>query len=254
MKFPRLAAALAALLVASGIAYAAPQSFPGGVNNLPLTHWMQGRDALETPYPTRWSSWFDDFTKYTAGDWVITTTEAGAGDATEALADADDGILLITNDVADNDLDFLQTVGELFTFESGKKFYFEARFKVNEVIQHDFFIGLQIRDTTALAVSDGVFFQSDDGDALLDFHSMSGSADSAATGVHTMVADTYVTVAFYYDGATSIQASVNNTVVATLTAVTPPTTELTVSFGTQAGEITNVKTMSVDYIWAAKER
>ena len=248
--------ALAAVLaLASGAAFAqAPTAFPNGFNNLPSTHWMASRDALAIPYDARWHVWFDDFTKYTAGDWVITTTEDGGNSATEALGDANGGTLVLTNDIGDNDLDFLQTVGELFTFASGKEMYFEARFKVVEATQNEFIIGLQVRDTTALAVSDGVFFQNDDGDTALDFHSMASSVDSAATAIHTMVDNTYITVAFYYDGGTTILAAVDDVVVATLSAVTPATTELTVSFGHQTGEATNVKVMTLDYILVAREK
>ena len=243
----------AVLALASGAALAqAPTNFSNGFNNLPSTHWMHGRSALPVPFPERWAGWYDGFTTYTSGDWVLTTVEAGGGSATEAITDADDGILLITNDSNEDDGDFFQTVGELFTFESGKEAYFEARFRINDVTQTDYVIGLQVRDTTPLAVTDGVYFQSDDADALLDLHSMASSVDTAATGVATLVDATYVTVAYYYDGATSIIAAVDNVVVATITA-TPPTTELTVSFGMQNGEAV-ADTMSVDYVWFAKER
>jgi len=35
--------------------------------------------------PDKVFSWFDDFVDYAAGDWTVTTTEAGSGDATEAV-------------------------------------------------------------------------------------------------------------------------------------------------------------------------
>ena len=229
-------------------------TFPQGLNDLPVTHWMQGRGALGIQYPPLWHVWFDDFDKFTAGDWVITTTEAGANSATEAIGDADGGVLVLTNDIADNDLDFLQSTAELFTVVVGKKLYFETRLKINEVIQVDAIFGLQVRDTTALAVSDGVFFQTDDGDALLDFHSMASSVDTAITGVHTLVADTFAKFAFYWDGVSSILVAVNDVVVGSLNNVVPPTTELTVSFGHQQGEATNAKILSIDYIFVAKER
>ena len=244
----RLVAALAALLALPGVAFAAPEAFPNGFNNVPATHWMRGRDVLEIPYPTRWVSWFDEFTKYTAGDWVVTEIS----DSTQALADADDGILLLTTLTTEDDAAHLQSVGELFTFESGKKAYFEARLRIGDATQSDFVIGLQVRDTTPLAVANGVVFQKDDGDARLDFHSMSGSVDTASTGVYTVVDNTYLTIAYYYDGGTNFQVAVNDTVVASVTA-TPPTTELTVSFGVQAGSAA-ADVLSLDYVWAVKER
>ena len=247
----RIAAFVAALLFCAP-ALAAPEAFPDGFNNLPSTHWMRGRDALAVPYPARWACWFDDFTKYTAGDWVITTTEAGGGDATEALSDADRGILLITNDSNDNDLDFFQTVAEMFDPVAGSEMYFEARLAVNDATQTDFFIGFGERDTTPLTTDDFMGFWKDDDDALLDFHSESDGVQSSSTALHTVVADTYITVAFYYTGSQFLVA-VDNVLVATTAAVTPSDEELTVSFGIQNGTGA-AKTMSVDYIWACKER
>jgi len=126
------------------------------------------------PDPTKWITYFNDFTEYVAGDWTITTTEAGSGDATEALASTSaGGLLLITNDDADNDLDFLQLKTEAFKFVAGKKTFFKSRFAVSDATQSDFVMGLQITDTTPLVVSDGVYFLKDDGDASLDFHVIS---------------------------------------------------------------------------------
>lgn len=144
-----------------------PTHFPSGVNTS-----VRGSTLYEMPATdwTRMHTYFNDFDTYVVGDWTITTTEAGAGSATEALGNADGGVLVITNDAADNDADFFQKVGESFKFVSGKKLWFKARFKVSDATQSDFVMGLQITDTTPLDVSDGVFFMKDDGDANLDFY------------------------------------------------------------------------------------
>lgn len=206
------------------------------------------------PSPASWHVFFDDFDKYAAGDWTITTTELGAGSATEALTDGDGGLLLITNDAADNDHDFFQTVGEGFLFATGKKLVFEARFKVSDATQSDFVMGLQIRDTTPLAVTDGVYFQKDDGDASLDFHVTKNSTSTSATAVTTVVSDTFITVGFAYNGVDEIKYFINGVHTGT-SAVTNLVDDeaLTVSFGIQNGEAV-AKTMTIDYILAAKER
>ena len=82
--------------------------------------WAGNTDATEykkdqpmfQPYPSdqTFYGYFNDFMTYNSGDWTITTTEAGSGDASEALTSGAGGQLLITNDNADNDLDFLQMV------------------------------------------------------------------------------------------------------------------------------------------------
>lgn len=230
---------------------AAPTRFPGGVTNVRATDPL---GMYGMPDPTKWHTYFNDFDTFVTGDWTITTTEAGAGSATEALTNADGGVLLVTNDDADNDADFFNKVGESFKFVSGKRAFFKARFKVSDATQSDFVIGLQITDTTPLAVTDGVYFQKDDGDASLDFHITKDSTSTSAAAIHTVVSDTYLTVGFYYDGKSSVEYSVNGTKVGTsATTNLPDDEELTVSFGIQNGEAA-AKTMSVDYIFASFER
>lgn len=198
----------------------------------------------------------NDFHTFAAGDWTITTTEAGAGSATEAIGDGSGGILVITNAAGDNDLDFFQSLGESFLFVSGKKLMFKARFKVSDATQSDFVMGLQITDTTPLDVTDGIFFQKDDGDALLDFHVEKDGTASDATGIFTVVDDTYLTVEFYYDGTVGgdIDYYVNGNILGSLPLTNvPDDEELAISFGIQNGEAV-AKVMTVDYIKAVQER
>jgi hypothetical protein len=231
-----------------------PARFTAGVTNAssdgPLAQFGM-------PDPTSWHVFFDDFDRYVVGDWTITTTEAGASSATEALADADGGVLLITNDAADNDADFFQKVGESFLLAAGKRAVFKARFKVSDATQSDFVMGLQVTDTSPLDATDGIYFMKDDGDANLDVYcrknATTGSTSAAA--IATVADDTYMTVAWAYDGKSSVKYFVNDVHKGTLDGSSTylPDTELTVSFGIQNGEAV-AKTMSVDYIFAAIER
>jgi hypothetical protein len=228
--------------------------FPNGVTNIgtgkPLSQFGM-------PDPTSWHVFFDDFDKFVVGDWTITTTEAGAGSATEALTDVDGGALLITNDAADNDADFFQKVGESFLMASGKKAMFKARFKVSDATQSDFVMGLQITDTTPLDATDGIYFMKDDGDALLDIYCRKDATtgSTSATGIATVVSDTFLSVGWYYDGKGNLYYFVDDVLKGKLDASSTylPDTELTISFGIVNGEAV-AKTMTVDYIFAAKER
>lgn len=222
--------------------------FQNGVNNREVGDIF---NSLPTMDPTRLHAFFDDFDAYLAGDWTV--TDVGA--ATQALADANGGRLLITNAGGGGNSSFLDKVGESFLFETGKKAFFRALIQVNDAVQSDFVVGLQITDPTPLAVTDGVYFRKDDGDALLDFVAIKNSVAVTAAGIATVVDATDLEVAFYWDGISRIWYGVNGSALGYIDpGVSLPDDEvLTVSFGIQNGEAVS-KTMLVDYIYAAMER
>lgn len=221
--------------------------FPNGVTNV-------GEDtifaAMGQLAPTKFHTYMEDFDYYTAANWTVTETQAGA---TQALTDGDGGLLLLTNSAADDDLVALQKVGESYRFAAGKKLWFEARLKVSDATQSDLTVGLQITDTSPLDVTDGVFFIKADGSTSVTLRVEKNNTASTAT-VGTMANDTFITLAFYYDGVSQVQYAVNG-VVGGAVAVTnlPDDEDLTVSFAVQNGEAV-AKTMTVDYIFVAKER
>lgn len=222
--------------------------FPNGVTNV-----GEGSPFADfvAPVPTLFHTFFEDFDYYTAADWTVTETDSGA---TEALTDGDGGLLLITNTAADNDLVSMQKVGESFRFEVGKKLFFEARFKVNDATQSDVAIGLQITDTTPLDVTDGVFFLKADGSTAFSLRVEKNNTATSTASVATLVDDTFIRLGFYYDGVSSIQYFVNG-VIGGASAVTnlPDDEDMTVTIAIQNGEAV-AKTMTVDYIFVAKER
>ncbi len=221
-------------------------NFENGVTNRRANNIFGNMAQLD---PTRFHNFFDDFDTYLAAQWVV--TEIGV--ATQVLTDGDGGLLLITNAAADNDSSFSQKVGESFTLEAGSKSYFRARYQVNLAVQCEHVMGLQDLDTTPLAASDGIWFQNDDGDDNLDFHHAIGSVQTSALDVFSLVDATELTVEWYFDGIDRIYYGVNGTVLGRLDPPNIVTTELTVSYGVQNGEAV-AKTMTLDYIFAAKER
>jgi hypothetical protein len=222
--------------------------FPNGVTNV-------GEDSpfadLSMPVPTLFHTYFEDFDYYAAGDWTVTETQAGA---TQALTDGDGGLLLITNTAADDDLVSLQKVGESFRFATGKKLFFEARFKVSDATQSDFVVGLQITDTTPLDVSDGVFFIKADGSTSVSLVVEKNNTATTTTSVATVANDTFIRLGFYYDGASAIEYFVNGVTRGTsVTTNLVDDEDLTPTFAIQNGEAV-AKTMTMDYIFVAKER
>jgi hypothetical protein len=238
-----------------------PTRFPAGISTE-----KKGKPLSEFGLPDPvgfWHQWYDDFNKYTVGDWIVTTTEAGTGSATEAINDEKNGCLKLTNAAGDDDLDFIQTASEIIKIDSTKLFVFKSKFKLSDVTQTEFVMGVQIKDTTPLSASDGIFFQKDDGDAYLDVYCQKDTSESkAAHAIATMSDDTYLEAAFAYDANQYITAYVDGAQVGQLdlksgsnAAVTDflPDTELCVSFGIQNGEAV-AKVMTIDYILAANER
>lgn len=236
---------------------ATPTRFTSGVSTVSKSNPL-GMFGL--PDPTEWHTFFDDFNTYTAGQWTVTRVGTTP---TEALTDVSGGALLLTMAATDNSSDELQKVGEGFLLASGKKAFFKARFKVSDATQSDFLIGLAVTDTTLLGavdgagVTDGIFFSKDDGDALLDVQVQKNATtgQTRSAGVHTVVDDTFLTVAWYFDGVSAVNFYVDDVQKATLDGSSTylPDTELTVSFAMMNGEAVS-KTMTVDYLFAAMER
>lgn len=209
---------------------------------------------LTKPDVTGFHEYWNDFDTYTAGDWVVTETQAGA---TQALTAGDGGLLLLTNSAADDDLVSLQKTPAAFSFTAGKKAFFKCRFKISDATQSDVVFGLQVVDTTPLDVTDGVYFLKADGAATVDFicRKNATTGSTSASAVATLVADTFIELAWYYDGVSKVAYAVDGTVKGTLDASSTylPDTVTTVSFAIQNGEAV-AKTMTVDYVYAAVER
>jgi len=210
---------------------------------------------LKAPAPHKYHSYFNDFDTYLASDWTITTTEAGTGTATEALADGDGGLLLVTNAAGDNDHDFFQLVKEGYKYEAGKQLAFNIRFKTSDATQTDIVAGLQLTDTTPLDVTDGIFFLKEDGSTSISFIVEKDSTQSTLTLPNALADDTFMTLGFVFDPKNQKFHVFQDNVLAGTVVNTnaPDDEELTVSFGVQNGEAV-AKTMTIDYVGAMKER
>lgn len=228
-------------------------SAPNGLNDVDSTGMW-----ASCPFPIRNTHvlYEEDFHKYTAGDWVVTETGTG----TRALANAANGILVITNAAADNDANFYQWAGgagavkEQWKFVVNKELFFEAIFKVSDVTQSDFIMGLQITDTTPLAVTDGVYFRKDDGDTDLDCVVIKDSTATTTTVASLLANDTYIKLGFHYNGSNAVKFYANNALIGTsVTTNLADDEELAISLGIQNGEAV-AKVLSVDKIKVVSER
>ena len=206
------------------------------------------------PDPTLFHQYFQDFDTYVAGDWTVTETDAAA---TQALTAGDGGLLLVTNTAADNDLVALQKNPAAWTFTAGKKTFFRCRFKVSNATESDLVFGLQVVDATPLDVTDGVYFLKADGstNVAIIARKNASTGSTTATAITTLANDTFIELGWCYDGQSTIAYEVNGTVLGSLDGSSSylPDTTCTVSFALQNGNAV-ARTMTVDYIFVAKER
>lgn len=225
--------------------------FPNGATNVAENHPYAD---MPSEYPAKFHTYFNDFDVYTAGDWVVTETDSNA---TEALTAGDGGLLLITNTAADNDLVALQKTPAAFLLTAGKRAYFEARLKVSNATQCDMVVGMQVVDTTPLDVTDGIYFLKADDAATVDVFCRkdASTGSTTAAAIATMVDDTYMTFAWFYNGVDAVYYAIDGVVKGHLDASSSylPDTTLTVSFALQNGSA-NARTATLDYLFARFER
>ena len=176
------------------------------IRDASLTHrWFDAFGPNIAKYVTSFTSLPADDTTTDPTEFVNTVVEVGAGTSTAVLADVAGGALLITTAGNENDGWSMQlgnpNSGEWCSFAAEYPTYFGVRFAINDVDQSDVFLGLAVTDTALLGgVTDGMYFRSVDGSAVLNFVMEKDSAEST-TAVATLADDTYITAEFLYSGS-----------------------------------------------------
>ncbi len=203
--------------------------------------------------PTKLHTYLNDFNLYNASDWIVTTIEAGAGSATQAIVDETGGVLELTNDDATLDQILLQSVNETFQFVAGKQLHFKARFKVLNFFRDSSVIGLQTRGTTTFITDDGVYFFSNANRSSTELSIKKDAQVVRQVLISPIPDDTFIELAFVYDGRSEIQYWFDDVKIGTLDIADLPTTELIISFGVR-NNATVSSVMSIDYIYIANER
>lgn len=229
---------------------AAPTRFPGGVTNVASTNPLGMFGMLD---PTQWHVYFNDFDEDIPSDWTETATSVGTGTSAGAITDADGGVLRITTAANEDDGLFLESPGESFKIEAGKRAFIKARFQVGDAIQSDLIVGLHSTDTTPLDATLRFAFISEDGSAALFFNVDDDTTDADSDTVATLEDDTWIEVAAYYDGKGSISLYADGVKVDTMTDVDVPGAEMAMGIGYLNGAA-GAETTDFDYIMVAKER
>jgi len=221
-----------------------------------LQHWFMSKTHR---YENDFYEWIpaSATSSATGQGWILTIVDTDTdGGASQAIEDTAGGVLALTVD--DNALDRvnLQLNAETFQLASGKPLFFETRFAVNcaAIANPTVIVGLCIKDTDLTGgMSDGAYFIKDNGDANLDFCCEKDSNESKAdTGVD-MADNTFITPAFYFDGAGNVTYYVNGTEIGTTSTYVPDDEALTVSFSQLNGEA-NANIFRIDYVKAIQVR
>lgn len=217
---------------------------------------------------------FEDVYDYVAGtNWTVTLVEAGSGEADPVLSlttAIKGGSLNLVGDTNDNDGSELDSKMEIFDLDAGDTLVFVANITTGtDVTQCDIGLGVGITDTTWLGdadeMSDGIFFEKNDGDASLDLvfakDVSDGSTDyTRKNALTTLVASTNYKLCFMVtldpnDSTVAlVTAYVNDVIVyrGQVTTDIPDDEGLCIKVGLQQGEATNLKTLQINSVGAAQ--
>jgi len=192
--------------------------------------------------PDQVYQWFDDFNQFAVGSdgvlggWVNTTTEAGTtGSSIEGVvcdgSAGGHGILRLVTDVAADDYTQIQGP-EVVKLEAGLPAVFKCRVKLADTGLAEWCIGLAVTNTDpmpagAYFITDSVCFARDTG-ATVDTILLRATKDSTAAGnlesdtsEFAVVDDTWVNLAFYYDGDSKIIGYKNGSQIGEITTNIP---------------------------------
>ena len=232
-------------------------NFPSGLTNAQVDTCLGTYTSHDL---TKNHEFWTDFDTVSVGtsatDWLATNV---GSTPTYVASSVDNGALLITNTAGASDSCFLQYLGkasavlETFSFVVGYQTWFKIRFKTNDATNSIIVAGLQITDTTPAAVSDGVFFIKPTGAATVNFVVEASNVATTVTNIGSLADNTYATLGFWFNGIDRIAYFLNDVNVGSAAITNMPGHTLTMSFGIQNGA-SAAKTLTVDYIFAARER
>jgi len=199
----------------------------------------------------------DHFTFYDADHWQVTTTETGSSSATEAVASSIPcGVLVVTNDDADNDSDELHLPCG-WAFQRGHPLMFEVRIKLSDVIESDFYVGFADAVLFGGAATEGFYFTKLDGSASLLFAVLTAGVETTHDTGYAMDDLVWVRLCAHYDGAGNIRAFViaDDGTVLYAGVITDGFTvgqTLLFGFGLRNGEAAS-KALFIDYVKVAQK-
>lgn len=235
--------------------------------------WANAPTRLEPDYHAKVVEFYDDFmnpASATASDVHAYTSTNDGGTGTNAFQDAAGGVYNVVTAAADNDYQAMSSVAENWLFASGKKLWFEARFKVAEATTNEsaWWFGLTDTLTTGgfqantagpLASYDGALIWKDEATMTIDFETSNAGTQATTSAMATFVSNTWTRVGFYFDGTATTSVvtpyyEVTGVDGAPMIAGTAQNItlsgleEMHLVFGVKAGPTAAAETLQVDYI------
>jgi hypothetical protein len=165
-------------------------------------------DAIGTSV-VRWDLRSSDMpaTIGTANDprgYIVTRVEAGTASSGIEASDEVGFVAELATDNLENDGLNMQLIGKAFRLDPNRDIYYGIALQADDVLQSDFLAGLCITTTDALGagMTDGILFRKLDGVATIAALTVKDSNQTLTADIHTMVANTTVTLEFYCTGTT----------------------------------------------------
>ena len=213
--------------------------------------------------------YFDDFNTgwddtATVGDYVETSDGTPAVD----IGDASHGVLSIACGGTDNNETYINTMHEIYLFETDNYAFFEARVKLTEANTDDANICIGLSDTVGAdtlvddgagpaASYDGCLLYKVDGTMSWSFETSNAGTQNTLAVLGTYASATWYRVGFFYDYNDGVTASVTpylDGVAGTAQdLVIAGLAEMHILMGVKAGG-GNAETLLVDYVHLAAER
>jgi len=180
--------------------------------------------------------------------WTVTQITA-VGPGTLAMADEAGGVLTLNGGATDGDGVQMQAGGECFLPAANKDIYIEARLKIQDADDLDWFFGLACTDTNIFSTqpTELIAFLGDDGDANLDFQVRNGGAGAQADTAVDMANDTYKYLGFHVVGVTKVVPYIDGVAQTAVTA-NMPTALMRLTMGMLNGATTANQLLSLDWI------
>ncbi len=191
-----------------------PTRLPAGLATSPPPYFY---NSFPRNTPPEMFVFFDDFYRYAAGDWTVTS----AGGGSSALTDYVGGALLLTTGGTETNTQGNMLTTKCMAFESNCRVWFSVNAALSDATQTTFLAG--IADTFADATTtDGVYFSKVDGSTTMNLL-ITNTGTSTTIPVGTMADATEYAFSFFYDAAPSPTLYIYSTIPYTDGSLTGPT-------------------------------